>query len=172
MSFGRPENPMIMWFMSIFREWWFKSSKIEKNHEKMKTKMEKSLFQNLFMVDLWVLGSRFQPFRNVSDHFWSTSGRFRLSRINYKQIFKKWKFRFFSSKISSLIRIPELRIFRFETKIQPQITTLIFVMAARREFSFLIDCRSLQNKSHKSGISFVLVRFPRFCYRFWRVLES
>ena len=81
------------------REIWMKTkiSKIMKIHEKMEKKMKKSLFQKLFMVDLWVLGSRFQPFRNVSDHFWSTSGRFRLSRINYKQIFKKWKFWFFSS---------------------------------------------------------------------------
>ena len=98
------------WLREIWMPWNLdedKISKIMKNHEKME-KNEKIIFQKLFMVDLWVLGSRFQPFRNVSDHFWSTSGRFRLSMIHYKQILKKWTFWFFSSKISSLSRIPEL----------------------------------------------------------------
>ena len=62
---------------------------------------------HFFKICLWLvcgcLGADFNHFRNVSDHFWSTSDRFKPTGINYKQILKKWKFWFFSSEISSLI---------------------------------------------------------------------
>ena len=88
-----------VWSVEKILEFGPNPQKSWKNDEKSKF----SFFQNLFMVGLWLLGSRFQPFRNVSDHFWSTSDRFKPTGINYKQILKKWKFWFFWSEISSLI---------------------------------------------------------------------